>query len=109
MKHEKCDLMTTHIANVALFFKNFPRSVSPLCLSSGFLAALHFFKQSLYHSAGDISQLRSACVCNDTFGMLAAKHNFHAYIQNLPPNLAKHLKDFVEFAESENSGFAVSF
>ncbi|EFX63042.1 hypothetical protein DAPPUDRAFT_336024, partial [Daphnia pulex] len=68
----------------------------------GFLAALNFFKQSLYHSAGDISQLRSACVCNDTFGMLAAKRNFHAYIQNLPPNLVKHLEDFLEFAESEN-------
>ncbi|EFX79029.1 hypothetical protein DAPPUDRAFT_319983 [Daphnia pulex] len=33
-----------------------------------FLAALQFFKQSsLYHSAGDISQLRSACVCDDIF------------------------------------------
>ncbi|EFX68719.1 hypothetical protein DAPPUDRAFT_114306 [Daphnia pulex] len=49
-----------------------------------------------------VQECATACVCNDTFGMLAAKRNFHAYIQNLSPNLVKHLEDFLEFAESEN-------
>jgi hypothetical protein len=73
------------------------------------LGALHFLKQSLYLSAGDISQLRSAWLCNDTFGISAAKHQFHACIQNLPPNLVKQLDNFLEFAETENFTFAVSF
>jgi hypothetical protein len=46
---------------------------------------------------------------NDAFGMLAAKHKFNAYIQNLPPNLVKELEHFLEFAERENFAFAVSF
>jgi hypothetical protein len=63
----------------------------------------------LYLSTADISQLRSAWLYNDTFGTLAAKHQFHAYIQNLPRNLVKQLDNFLEFAERENFAFAVSF
>jgi hypothetical protein len=73
------------------------------------LGALHFLKQSLYLSAGYISQLRSAWLYNDTFGIFAAKHQFHAYIQSLPRNLVKQLDNFLEFAERENFAFAVSF
>ena len=47
--------------------------------------------------------------CNDTFGTLAAKHKFHAYIQNLPTNLVKQLEDFLEFAERENFAFLFFF
>jgi hypothetical protein len=63
----------------------------------------------LYLSTADISQLRSAWLYNDTFGIFAAKHQFHAYIQSLPRNLVKQLDNFLEFAERENFAFAVSF
>ncbi|EFX78714.1 hypothetical protein DAPPUDRAFT_320242 [Daphnia pulex] len=61
---------------------------------------------SLYLSTADISQLRSAWLYNDTFEILAAKHQFHAYIQKLPRNLVKQLDNFLEFAERENFAFA---
>ncbi|EFX68677.1 hypothetical protein DAPPUDRAFT_329838 [Daphnia pulex] len=72
----------------------------------GFLSALNFFIKSLTHTSGDITKLRSACVCNDTFGVWAAKYGFHEHVQNLPPILLKQLNDFLEVVERENFTFA---
>lgn len=66
------------------------------------------FKKSLTHTSGDITKLRSACVCNDTFGVLAEKYGFHEHVQNLPPILLKQLNDFLEVVERGNFTFAVS-
>ncbi|EFX68678.1 hypothetical protein DAPPUDRAFT_329840 [Daphnia pulex] len=64
--------------------------------SACFISALYFFNESLHHSAGDISELRSACVCNDKFGILAAKHQFNEYFQNLLPISLSAVKGFEE-------------
>ncbi|EFX68679.1 hypothetical protein DAPPUDRAFT_259733 [Daphnia pulex] len=55
---------------------------------------------------GDITKLRSACVCNDIFGVWAAKYGFHEHVQNLPPILLKQFNDFLEVVERENITFA---
>jgi hypothetical protein len=63
----------------------------------------------LTHTSEDITKLRSACVCNDTFGVLAAKYGFHKHVQNLPLILLKQLNDFLEVVELKILIFVLYF
>jgi dsRNA-specific ribonuclease len=60
---------------------------------------MHFYKKSPDYSSGDLTQLKAACVCNNTLGILAVKNNFHKFI---PAALIPKLNRFVEIMQREN-------
>ena len=58
-----------------------------------------YFDDERKFSPADLIELRSATVNNDTFGVMAARHDFHPFLNFESPNLRYSLDMFQEIQE----------
>ncbi|TPX38898.1 hypothetical protein SeLEV6574_g07534 [Synchytrium endobioticum] len=61
------------------------------------LITSYFFKSHTHLDAGRISDLRSACVNNDSFSLLSVSLNFHRYILHNSVSLQRDIDAYVEY------------
>lgn len=62
----------------------------------------HLFEDSVEHSPGVLTDLRSALVNNNIFAALAVKWNFHKYFKTASPQLFHVINKFVTWQKEHD-------
>ena len=61
-----------------------------------FLVTLYIYETKPHMGPGQLTELRSAIVCNESFAKLAARSGFHKHLKALSPSLFQHIEAFVK-------------
>lgn len=67
-----------------------------------FLITCHLFEQCEWLTPGDLTDLRSALVNNNTFATLVVRNNLHKFMLLMNSRLQKHIDNFVSFINQKN-------